>query len=457
MLEADAIERDVQELLDAHVRRGAAPGISVALNLKGRRYAWAAGIAAADETRALVPDSRFQIGCITKLLTSIVALDLVEAGTLQLGAPIAHYLKELEAIPKAHVIEVKHLLAHTSGYLGLNIVDPGIAYYYSWRKFCDFFAQTAQNFQPGAVFSYEHSECAVLGEIVQRVTGETCAALFKKLLFDPLALDVGTVKLDAADTIRNVADHSYDAVNRRYIRLKSIPFGEFWASSLSAFTMTAADMLSLGEALMADASLRTPQRKLPFSSAVIRSARAQLVQVPVTHGTGQSERLPVSFGMGIAQYAGGEFGHNGSARGQTCGLRFDPLRDAAVVVGLNAWQPYLRDSLCSTILARYCDAVPPTRATAVTVAAFHTEDFIGSYVGGPGTTVNISRAGDALLCQILNQQGSPALKFALTVQPDGRLAFRSDLKHLSMGFFREPHADAPCLMIGMTAYKRVGS
>src|SRR4051794_35385986 len=105
----------LQSLVDAARQRTGIPGINVAVSVAGERVTACSGTVALGSGIPLVQDARFQLGCITKMLTSVIALELAQAGELSLEAPLGHYLPELCVTPEKQAIRVRHLGCHTGG------------------------------------------------------------------------------------------------------------------------------------------------------------------------------------------------------------------------------------------------------------------------------------------------------------------------------------------------------
>ena len=74
-------------------------------------------------------DTLFQIGSISKTVTATAAMRLVEAGRLDLDAPLRHYLPELRLADEAvaAAVTAHHLFIHTGGWAGDYFADGGPA------------------------------------------------------------------------------------------------------------------------------------------------------------------------------------------------------------------------------------------------------------------------------------------------------------------------------------------
>jgi CubicO group peptidase (beta-lactamase class C family) len=406
------------------------------------------GVASLDSGAALTTECRFQLGCITKLLTTLVVSELARTKTLDLQAPVAEYISEFHSVPKAKEILIGHLASHTSGYQGPNIARPEVGYFYSWKKFADQFAAAPQLFQPGTVFNYEHTEAVILGEIVRRAIKVSPHELIRQLVFEPLRLIPGRIKSDSSQTQFHVCDHGAGPANAGYKTLRTVPYSPFWLSSLSDITLSAADLLTLGWEM-----INANRSKLGRETIV--GSRRQMVRVTPTIGGAQREQTPLSFGLGCAQYPGGLFGHNGSARGQTCAFRFSPERGMVIVIALNTWNPWVRDWIVNRVAASVEPGEPASCAVA-TPDLDRLEDWEGCYASCvQGVTLTARRQREELVCNVINEPTGTAVNLEVVRDSEGNVIVKSDMPYVSLGLFRDHGSGVPCLMLGMNAFRRV--
>jgi CubicO group peptidase (beta-lactamase class C family)/predicted alpha/beta-fold hydrolase len=133
--------------------------------------------------------SLFQIGSITKVWTATVAMMLVDEGLLELDTPIAEVLPELRlADPDVtKSVTLRHLLTHTSGIDGDVFTDTGRGDD-CLEKYVEVLGEAGQNHPLGATWSYCNSGFALLGRVIEKVTGQTWDEAMRERLFVPLGL-----------------------------------------------------------------------------------------------------------------------------------------------------------------------------------------------------------------------------------------------------------------------------
>jgi CubicO group peptidase (beta-lactamase class C family) len=436
----------VAKLASELQQAGVAPGIAIGLRRGGQNLIESAGSASSEREISLTERSKFQLGCITKVLTCVVGLEMAHGGALDLDAPIARYLHELREIPLGSSVRARNLLSHTSGYQGLNVADPTVRYCSTWAKFMEALKQAPLLFVPGTVFNYEHTECVLLAELLQRVAGQTLAELYQAHIFRPLDIRCGRIGEETGKEDA-IPEHSFDAKSGRYAPLREVPHCAFWDGSLSDLTMSVSDLLTLGEALGGWNARST------FHPETIAQLRRTHVLLPACIGGSQPERVPHAFGLGLAEYGVGLFGHNGSARGQTCALRIDLKSRAVLVVALNAWRPVARDMLVEKILACFhepgAEAPPPPP-----VPYWDPQRLPGTYIGARGSTMSVEEHGSEIHCEVRWGAFTPPLRLVIVKGPNGQPQLASPISHLTIGFFRDPASETPAALLGLNAFRR---
>lgn len=134
-------------------------------------------------------DSLFLMASITKPITYIGAMILVERGLLNLTDPVIRYVPEFKAHDKAAVL-VRHLFTHTSGLPDMLPDNAGMRRRHApLQAFLDGASRdTELLFKPGTKVSYQSMGTAVVAEIIQRLTGKPVAEFLRLEVFDRLGL-----------------------------------------------------------------------------------------------------------------------------------------------------------------------------------------------------------------------------------------------------------------------------
>src|SRR5829696_6562351 len=164
------------------------PGAALGILAEGREEHAVFGVASLETKAPVTPDTRFQIGSLTKTYTGTAIMRLIDQGKLDLYAPVRTYLPNLRLMDEdvAARVTVRHLLTHTGGWWGDDTSDTGngddaIARYVMERL--PTFPQVAPL---GAFFSYNNTGFTLLGRLIEVVTGQTYRAAVQELVLDPL-------------------------------------------------------------------------------------------------------------------------------------------------------------------------------------------------------------------------------------------------------------------------------
>jgi methyl acetate hydrolase len=189
------------QYLSAAVARGDVPGVvTLVVGREGVLYEGAAGKLDVARHIDMPADAVFRIASMTKPITSVAVMMLVEAGRLGLDDPVSKYLREFEnrrVISKFNegdgtydtrsakrAMTIRHLMTHTSG-LGYAFSNPTVAR----------LVQTTQKSEtelpllhdPGDKWTYSAST-RVLGQVVEKISGQPLDVFLRHRIFEPLKM-----------------------------------------------------------------------------------------------------------------------------------------------------------------------------------------------------------------------------------------------------------------------------
>ena len=121
------LRSELQARLENMAGRHKVPGASLAVLTEDRVLTATCGVLNIETGVEVTPDSVFQIGSITKVLTTTLVLQLADAGMVGLDTPVADVLVDfaLADATAQRQITIRHLLSHTSGIEGDHFVDTG--------------------------------------------------------------------------------------------------------------------------------------------------------------------------------------------------------------------------------------------------------------------------------------------------------------------------------------------
>ncbi|MEM1316351.1 MAG: serine hydrolase domain-containing protein, partial [Pseudomonadota bacterium] len=199
----------IDAMLQARIDGGDFPGAVVMVAREGQAAHLAALGARTEGGEAMAEDAIFRIYSMTKPVTSVVAMMLVEEGRLGLSDPLGAYMPEYaemtvladgaaEAVPAVRPIRVHDLLLHTAGmtygFFGAgparealkaaNLEGGG----FDNRQIARRIGELPLEHQPGEVWEYSRST-DVLGALIEVVEGKTLGEVFEERVFGPLGME----------------------------------------------------------------------------------------------------------------------------------------------------------------------------------------------------------------------------------------------------------------------------
>lgn len=211
---------DIDAYLRSAVDTTKIPGV-VAMVADGRGilYSGAFGEQNVAQHQAMQLDSIFRIASMTKPVTSVAVMMLVEQGDIELDDPISSYLPAFEeqqvldtldaagkytTRPPATPMTVRHLLTHTSG-LGYTFSSPELARMVGSTPNASATAYPLLH-DPGAKWTYGEST-RVLGTLVEEVSRQPLEEFMKERIFEPLDMHDTFYTVPAAKNGRVVTVH----------------------------------------------------------------------------------------------------------------------------------------------------------------------------------------------------------------------------------------------------------
>jgi CubicO group peptidase (beta-lactamase class C family) len=190
---------DIQHRLDALARRHRVPGAALAIGQGDELLDFATGVISNRTGVAATPDTLFQIGSNTKLMTTTLIMQLVDAGEVELDEPVRRYVPALELAEPgaAEAITIRQLLTHTSGIEGDYFAEFGRGDD-AVERYVASLRDIGLVHQPGQMWSYCNSGFVLAGHVAERLTGQPYHQLLRERVCEPLGLRRGPGRDPAA-------------------------------------------------------------------------------------------------------------------------------------------------------------------------------------------------------------------------------------------------------------------
>jgi CubicO group peptidase (beta-lactamase class C family) len=241
--------KQVDELISNRMKEYQVPGLSVAINHNGKLiYSQTYGLADLEHSSPVHRNSSFKIASLTKPITAIATMQLVERGEVELDRRISHYISNL---PKAwEAITVRQAMSHTSG-LADYFRAPDWSWKNSWRidlsheEFIAMCSKSPPDFPPGEQMKYSNTGYYLLGMLIEAVAKTTYADYISKNIFDRAGMS--NSRLDNAKAIVTNRVRGYHLENGKHANAEFT--SDTWAYSEGGVLTTAIDLAKLDSAL----------------------------------------------------------------------------------------------------------------------------------------------------------------------------------------------------------------
>jgi CubicO group peptidase (beta-lactamase class C family) len=138
-----------------------------------------------DQWIPMRPDTIFDLASMTKLFTAIAAVQLIQAGRVDLNAPVARYIPAFAANGKAN-ITIRNLLTHTSGLPADP--DPSLCDYPTNDQRWAAVYAVAPFAPPDTAYLYSDMNMMTMGKVIEAVTGQTLDQVIAQRITRPLAM-----------------------------------------------------------------------------------------------------------------------------------------------------------------------------------------------------------------------------------------------------------------------------
>ena len=185
------------------------PGVALGLIEGDREHVATFGTTNIEHPLPITEDTLFQIGSTTKTVTATIVMRLVEAGKLDLDAPVRAYLPNLRlADPDvAGRVTLRHLLSHTGGWVGDFFLDTGTGRDAIRRAVARM--RTLQQLTPlDTVWHYNNAGFYIAGRIVEAVTRKPYEQVARQWVLGPLGMTMSFFTAEEAITYRVAVGHN---------------------------------------------------------------------------------------------------------------------------------------------------------------------------------------------------------------------------------------------------------
>ena len=412
-------QQQLQEKLDEAAERLGVPGVAVGIVHEGMEHYAFSGVTSVENPLPVDENTLFQFGSTGKTFTGTAVLRLVEAGELDLDAPVRRYLPNLRLKDEATAgaVTVLQLLNHTAGWEGDLMEDTGPGDD-ALARYVDNMANLEQVTPLGESFSYNNASLSLAGRVIEVVTGQTYEAAMQRLIFDPLGLEHCFFFPTDIMTRRFVVGHNLHPDGTLTVaRPWAMARGNAPAGGISS---NAADQIRWARFHMGDGTAQDGTRVL--SEDLLRRMQEPTVEVG---GSAMGDYVGISWMLRDLDRAR-VVGHGGTTNGQHSSFEMVPAAGFAVTALSNSGPngPELNKEIVRWALESYLGVTwrdpQPIHADAQT---------LGEYTGDYDTI--------AVTCHVTAADGR--LLLAVEVKPEVRA-------QLQEAGDEQPEADPPFVL-----------
>ncbi|WP_297093157.1 serine hydrolase [uncultured Draconibacterium sp.] len=239
--------KQVREELSFYMRTNFIPGAQIAISKNGKLiYSEGIGLASKDLNVKTTRDTKFRIGSLSELYTTLIYLKMVEDGTLIPDSTIQHYLPDFPE--KRLPVTVENLKDHTSGIRELsNREREWEAINITLQKGLETFQDDELMAPPGAMQKESRLNFNLLGAVMEKASGKNFRELLEEYVTDTLHFE-NTCPDNVYGTIEgrtNFYDHNIisQVVNALSIDLR-------WRAPSDGLLSTAEDLVKLTDIYM---------------------------------------------------------------------------------------------------------------------------------------------------------------------------------------------------------------
>jgi CubicO group peptidase (beta-lactamase class C family) len=399
----------------AFVRSGRIPGYVVGASVGGNLSVASEATRYGDEY--IGDDARFPLGCLSKLLISLLVLRLAQDGRVSLDLRLADVLAEL----RGSQVSLRHLLTHGAGY---REIVPS-----RWRARPEDLIRLLQEeplFAPGTAFSYTQSGAALVVVVLEKVFGCSIDRLLNDHICDPIGMTPFAPEMMATADRRDATLFLWHDRIGRMMPFRLPKDTGILRYSMSGCTVSVPELIRIGLLVFDIAD------ELGGLDALFAGARPVCPMM----GNGPAERVAERWGLGLGDF-GSVVGHTGSYIVSTAGLYLDCDARSVYAAAINTWDPEIRQELLNSAM-RSCGTEPPAPYRSWIDTPIKLADLVGEHTPVMYGLGPLHIAEDGTI--------SGSLVGSLR-EDDGGLALTTNDPILTLGVERHPQSGEPLVRL----------
>ena len=332
-----ALDARLDPLITDTMREQQIPALTVAVATGERLlYSKAFGSADLENQVAATPETLIRTASIAKSITAVAAMTLVQAGKIDLDAPVQRYCAPFP--PKQWPITTRELLSHTSGIRHYREGEPEYTHHYQWLADAfPIFANDPLLFRPGSAYLYSTYGYTVVGCAVEGAAGIQFQDYVAEHVLKPAGMTHTFV-----DNVFDILPHRARGYQRVAGQVKNaVLMDSSYKVPGGGYVTTAEDLVRFAQALLDGKLLKQDLVAQMWTPSQVSSQSG--------------------YGLGFQLLDGGKFVmHTGGQSGTSTELFIIPKEHFALAVLANMNNVRLKD-LVRAMLQQLQQPLPPTQ------------------------------------------------------------------------------------------------
>lgn len=192
LIPGSAPDGSIEDFIDTEMPASGVPGLAYAVVADGEiTSVGARGVLRSGGEAKVTPDTPFEIGSISKSVTALAVMQLVEAGKVDLDAEVSQYLDGFSGKP-AGAVTIRQLLSHTSGYSTLqgnsSHTDTAGGKDELALRVAGLTGVTPAH-EPDERWEYSNTNYQILGRLIEVVTGQEYQTYVAANILEPIGME----------------------------------------------------------------------------------------------------------------------------------------------------------------------------------------------------------------------------------------------------------------------------
>ncbi|UCE40124.1 MAG: serine hydrolase [Candidatus Aminicenantes bacterium] len=264
----DEIEM-IEDFVQKELERLKLPSLSIAFYKDDFFWKKSFGYADLENKIPANPDTRYRLASISKPITAVGILRLMQEGKLNLNDEVQKYVPYFPR--KRWPVTIRHLLGHLSGISHYRNYDEEghFTKHFTTKESIGVFKDWNLESEPGTKYNYTTYGFNLLGAVIEGASGKPYAEYMRENIWKPIGMNNTTMDI-ASDLIKNRAS-GYQRIDGEVKNCEFVDISSRFAGG--GIRSTAVDLINLSKGLDQDKVLSRENQMLMYTSMVTRKSR----------------------------------------------------------------------------------------------------------------------------------------------------------------------------------------